>query len=388
MDPNYLNNIRVLVVEDDEDDWVIIEKIFTKVKDSNFTVEWSRTYEDAIERIEEGTHDAYLIDYRLGEHTGTEILEKVHPERRSQPFILMTGVSDSDLEWRSLRLAAADYLVKGSFDATLLSRTITYALQRKHIEQQRIDQLVELNQAKEDFISIASHQLRTPATGVKQYLGMVVEGFVGEVSPAQMTLLKQAYRSNERQLRIIGDLLKVAQVDSGKMKLHLSDVRVDELLAEVIDEQQGVTSERDQTVEFEKSHISLPATRMDRDAIRMVLENIIDNASKYSPEGSTVKVLVEQSNSAISVSVSDTGVGIEDEDLPRLFEKFVRFDNTLSTKVGGSGLGLYWAKRIIDMHGGRIDYNPNQPSGSTFTIVLPKTSAKNSEVDHSDIKRK
>lgn len=388
MDPNYLNNIRVLVIEDDEDDWVIIEKIFSKVKDSNFTVEWSRTYEDAIARIDEGVHDAYLIDYRLGEHTGTEILERVHPERRSQPFILMTGVSDSDLEWRSLRLAAADYLVKGSFDAILLSRTITYALQRKHIEQQRINQLVELNQAKEDFISIASHQLRTPATGVKQYLGMVVEGFVGDVSPAQMTLLKQAYQSNERQLRIIGDLLKVAQVDSGKMKLHLSDVAITELIVEVIDEQRGVTSERNQTVEFTKSRKKLPSTRMDRDAIRMVLENIIDNASKYSPEGSVVSVAVEQSTSAVSVSVSDKGVGIEEEDLPRLFEKFVRFDNMLSTKVGGSGLGLYWAKRIIDMHGGRIDYKPNLPHGSTFTIVLPLTSAGKSELSHNGIKLK
>lgn len=386
MDPNYLTTIRVLVVEDDEDDWVIIEKIFSKVEDPNFTIEWAKTYEDAIERIEAGVHDAYLIDYRLGEHTGTEILERVHPERRSQPFILMTGVSDSDLEWRSLRLAAADYLVKGSFDAILLSRTITYALQRKHIEQQRIDQLVELNQAKEDFISIASHQLRTPATGVKQYLGMVVEGFVGEVPPAQMTLLKQAYRSNERQLRIIGDLLKVAQVDSGKMKLHLSDVPIDGLIEEVIDEQQGVTNDRNQTVEFRTSDKRLRPIRLDRDAIRMVLENIIDNAGKYSPEGSTIRVAVEQDASAVSISVSDTGVGIEENDLPRLFEKFVRFDNLLSNKVGGSGLGLYWAKRIVDMHGGRIDYQPNQPTGSTFTIVLPKTRVQKSEVLHTATK--
>ncbi len=340
---------------------------------------------DAIKRIDQDVHDIYLIDYRLGERTGTDILEHAHPERRRQPFILMTGVSDSDLEWRSLRLAAADYLVKGSFDATLLSRTLTYALQRKHIEQQRIDQLVELNKAKEDFISIASHQLRTPATGVKQYLGMVVEGFVGDVPDAQLSLLKQAYRSNERQLRIISDLLKVAQVDSGKMRLHMTSVQVDELLEEVIDEQKSTFSDRAQKVTFKKLKKKVAPIEFDKDTIRMVIENIIDNASKYSPEGSTIDVELGQTDDTLSVLVYDCGVGIEEPDLPRLFEKFVRFDNTLSTKVGGSGLGLYWAKRIVDMHGGRIDYRPNHPSGSVFTIVLLKRPQQKSELSYTTI---
>lgn len=373
MDPNYRQDIRVLVVEDDEDDWLLTRKIFSKIPDSPFIIEWCATYEDALKQIESDTHDVYVIDYRLGEHTGTDILEKVHPERLRQPFILMTGVSDSDLEWRSLRLAAADYLVKGSFDATLLSRTIMYALQRKHIEQQRVGQLIELNKAKEDFISIASHQLRTPATGVKQYLGMVVEGFVGEVPEAQMSLLKQAYRSNERQLRIISDLLKVAQVDSGKMKLHISAVDIESLLREVIDEQASTAKERAQTVSLVIDGKPDGPLQLDRDAIRMVLENIIDNASKYSSEGSSIQVKVVASASSVTVIVADNGVGIEEADLPRLYEKFVRFDNPLSTKVGGSGLGLYWAKRIVDMHGGRISYLPNRPNGSQFIIAFPKS---------------
>lgn len=380
MNPAHLSDIRVLIVEDDEDDWLITKKIFEQIPDSPFAIEWSKTYNDAIERIDNNEHDVYLIDYRLGEHTGTEILEHVHPEHRSQPFILMTGVADSDLEWRSLKLAAADYLVKGSFDATLLSRTLIYALQRKHIEQQRIDQLVELNRAKEDFISIASHQLRTPATGVKQYLGMVVEGFVGHVPDAQLELLRQAYRSNERQLRIIGDLLKVAQVDSGKMKLHLSPVRIDELLNEVIDEQMSTLTERQQTIEIDKSDTkALPIVTIDSDSMRMVMENLIDNASKYSPEGSAVRVGITQDSEMLCISVYDSGVGIEEQDLPRLYEKFARFDNMLSNKVGGSGLGLYWANRIVDMHGGRIDYRPNHPEGSVFSIVLPKGVGEKSE---------
>lgn len=376
MDPNYQQHIRVLVVEDDEDDWLLTRKIFESIPRSTFIVEWSSSYDDALDKIEADEHDVYLIDYRLGEHTGTDILEHVHPERRRQPFILMTGVSDSDLEWRSLRLAAADYLVKGSYDATLLSRTIMYALQRKHIEQQRIDQLVELNQAKDDFISIASHQLRTPATGVKQYLGMVVEGFVGEVPPAQLELLQQAYRSNERQLRIIGDLLKVAQVDSGKLKLHMDEVSIDRLTKEVIDELKGVLDDRHQSVELTSALNDESSISIDADTIRMVLENLIDNASKYSPEHTKIVVTLEPDETGVRISIHDQGVGINDEDLPRMFEKFTRFENDLSTKVGGSGLGLYWAKSIVDMHDGRIDYSPNHPNGSIFSVVLPGKQVK------------
>lgn len=373
MDVSQFKNTRVLVVEDDDDDWLITRKVFEKITEPAFLLERASTYDDAMKKIAANEHDVYLIDYRLGEHTGTEILEQMHPEERSQPFILLTGVADTTLERKSIGLAAADYLVKGSFDAELLSRTLLYALQRKRIEQQRIDQLVELNRAKEDFISIASHQLRTPATGVKQYLGMVIEGFVGEVPEAQLNLLKQAYQSNERQLRIISDLLKVAQVESGKMKFHPELTNVKQLIDDVVKEQRSLIDSRDQQVVVEITGEE-PSTliTVDHDSMRMVFENIIDNASKYSPSGSTIRIQLESQSSVLSIRFYDEGVGIKEADTARLYEKFVRFDNPLSNKVGGSGLGLYWAKRIIDMHHGRIDYRPNKPQGSIFSILLPE----------------
>ena len=371
MNPNHPKDIKVLVVEDDDDDWLITRKIFDGIEDSPFLIERSATYDDAIERIDAEEHDLYLIDYRLGEHTGNDILEHAHPEGRSQPFILMTGLSDSDLALKSLRLAAADYLVKGSFDAQLLFRTLLYALQRKYLEQQRIDQLTELNQAKEEFISIASHQLRTPATSVKQYLGMVLEGFVGEVPENQRPLLRQAYESNERQLRIIADLLKVAQVDSGKMKLRSRKTDINDLLRDIVNEERQIARRRDQVIKFNPLKAPLEL-ELDADIFRMVFENLIDNAGKYSQEGSTIRVEISELGDEVCVGIIDQGVGIDPEELHRLYGRFVRIDNPLSTKVGGSGLGLYWAKRIIDLHGGRIEYRPNRPTGSKFLVCLPK----------------
>lgn len=363
--------VKVLLVDDDEDDFLIIGRVFDNIPDSPFHLTWCADYEEAKELISKRQHDIYLIDYRLGAQTGLELLEYAQPYKRSEPFILLTGVGDREIEKKSMKLAASDYLVKGSFNAELLARTLYYALERKQFEEQRLKYLIEVNRAKDEFISLASHQLRTPATGVKQYLGMVLEGFVGELSDSQRSILEKANESNERQLRIVSDLLKVAQVDAGKVRLRKTEVDVIALINDVIKEQRETFEKRRQTVEFQpaKSDVKL---HFDRDTIRMVLENLIDNASKYSGEDKTVTVkLADQANEA-QIAIIDNGVGIKPEDQDRLFEKFSRIDNPLSTQVGGTGLGLYWAKKIIDLHQGKLTLESAAGKGTKFTIHLPK----------------
>lgn len=363
--------IKVLLVDDDQDDYLIIKRVFAQIPDAPFQLSWCADYAEAQGLIGAKVHDIYLIDYRLGAHTGLELLEHAQPYKRSEPFILLTGVGDRSIEKRSMKLAAADYLVKGSFNAELLARTLYYSLERKQFEEQRLQYLIDLNRAKDEFISLASHQLRTPATGVKQYLGMVLEGFVGELSESQKAILQKANESNERQLRIVSDLLKVAQVDAGKVRLRKADVDVTALIKDVIKEQRKTFENRRQTVLFapEKDSLNL---YFDRDTIRMVLENLIDNASKYSGEDKTVTIKLVENADEVQITVIDKGVGIRIEDQNRLFEKFSRIDNPLSTQVGGTGLGLYWAKKIVDLHQGKVSFESTIGKGTTFTIHLPK----------------
>lgn len=363
--------IKVLLVDDDEDDYLIISRIFDSIPDSPFRLTWCSTYDEARELVGKNEHDIYLIDYRLGIQTGLELLEFAQPFKRSQPFILLTGVGDREIEKKSMKLAASDYLVKGSFNAELLARTLYYALERKQFEEQRLKYLIELNRAKDEFISLASHQLRTPATGVKQYLGMVLEGFVGDLSDSQRSILQKANESNERQLRIVSDLLKVAQVDAGKVRLRKTDVDVIALINDVIKEQRETFKKRRQTVEFVSLSDDMKL-HFDRDTIRMVLENLIDNASKYSGEDKVVTVRLAEHENEAQIAIIDNGVGIKLEDQGRLFEKFSRIDNPLSTQVGGTGLGLYWAKKIIDLHEGRLSLESVAGKGTKFTIHLPK----------------
>ncbi len=247
-------------------------------------------------------------------------------------------------------------------------------IERRHkLESQRVQHYIDLNKTKDEFISLASHQLRTPATGVKQYLGMVLEGMAGDIDDMQRAFLQKAYESNERQLTIVSDLLKVAQVDAGKVHLKLQKVDITEIIIDVIKEQEDTYSMRKQTIKFVPPTFDTKAY-VDPDKTRMVLENMIDNASKYSDPKKAVVVTLEEDDAAIIIHIEDHGVGVGPEDIDKLFEKFNRIHNHLSNHVGGSGLGLYWAKKIIDLHGGTINVDSVLGKGSTFSIRLPKNS--------------
>ncbi len=227
-----------------------------------------------------------------------------------------------------------------------------------------------LEQAKDDFISIASHQLRTPATGVKQYVGMLLEGYVGKLPAEQQLLLTKAYESNERQLKIIDDLLKVARVDAGFISLQTETVDLIQLLQDVIYEQLGKIEKRHQTIKFQHTAKSLKLN-IDSALMRMVFENLIDNASKYTPEGKGLRVRIVKTSKSVVISFNDEGVGIAKRDIGQLFQKFARFNDSITHAAEGSGLGLYWAKQIVDLHNGTISVTSRLHKGSTFVIQLP-----------------
>ncbi len=241
---------------------------------------------------------------------------------------------------------------------------LTLELQRQKAE------LEALNQAKDEFISLASHQLRTPATGVKQYLGMLLEGYFGQVDKDKVMALQKANQSNERQIAIVNDLLQVAHLDAGKVVLDKKPVDLVKLVNDVINEQRAHFKGRNQKVKFKKPAEHLVA-QIDEARMRMVIENLVNNASKYTPIGKRILVSVEKQGGDIVVSVKDSGVGIDEQDMPKLFQKFSRIDNPLSMQVGGSGLGLYWAKKIVDLHEARLEVTSKINQGSTFVIIIP-----------------
>lgn len=236
-------------------------------------------------------------------------------------------------------------------------------------EQQR--ELQRLNDSKDEFISLASHQLRTPATAIKQLLGLLIDGFIDDVSEPVMEILRKTYESNERQISIVNSLLKVAQIDAGKIVLHKHLVDINKLVEGIIKQYEGVIGDRQQTVELTLHEGPLRAN-IDDEYYRMAIENIIDNASKYTKHGGTIEIDTREVDDSVFVSIKDSGVGIKEEDLPSLFEKFNRIPNELSHTVSGSGLGLYWVQKVIDLHEGSIKVKSEINVGTIFAVRVPK----------------
>lgn len=228
----------------------------------------------------------------------------------------------------------------------------------------------EIDQLKSEFISIASHQLRTPATAVKNFIGLLREGFAGKLTEEQKTLIEQAYVSNEHQLDIVNNLLYVARADSDEVKLKLAEIDLVALTQECVNEQKQIIATRKQ-----KITVTTPKTlrlTVDRQFVHMLIENLLTNATKYSPDGGKISVKISDRGKNAILSVIDNGVGIAAEDQPKLFQRFIRIENDLSTLRGGSGIGLYLAKRITDLHHGKIKVVSRLGRGSTFIVTLPK----------------
>jgi PAS domain S-box-containing protein len=229
----------------------------------------------------------------------------------------------------------------------------------------------EMDRMKSEFISIASHQLRTPATAVKNLIGLLKEGYVGKLTKEQADLIELAYASNEQQLEVVNNLLYVARADSEEVRLKLIRDDTVQLVKQCIDEQRFTIESREQKIETKLPDKKVLAT-MDRQFIRMVIENLLSNASKYTPDGGNISLGMTDSEKDFTLKVRDSGVGIAKQDQARLFQRFSRIDNELSTSRGGSGIGLYLVKRIAELHHGHVSVDSEPGKGSTFTIKIPK----------------
>jgi PAS domain S-box-containing protein len=232
------------------------------------------------------------------------------------------------------------------------------------------NELVKLSKIKDEFISLASHQLRTPATAVKQYTRLLIDGYAGPLKKQQIAFLQKAYESNERQLNIINDLLKTAQIDSSQYALQKIKQPLANLIEEVVFEMSDALELKGQSVVFEDQTDCVDVA-IDRSEMKLAIVNLLENAIKYSFPDTTILIELKSSGNKVELSIKDTGVGVSEEDVERIFDKFTRVDNELSDTVSGSGLGLYLVKKIVKLHKGTIQVVSTPGIGSTFTMRLP-----------------
>lgn len=232
--------------------------------------------------------------------------------------------------------------------------------------------LTELDKMKDEFLSLASHELRTPMTAIKGYVWMVQNGKAGVITDTTRNYLDIVYKSTERLIHLVNDMLDISRIESGKVQLHPEPVNIPDIINQVKNEFSAQA--RDKQMSLSASVIdSLPQISADKDKITQVLENLVGNAMKYTPEGGKITLSAIPKDSTVEISVTDTGKGISAEDLPKLFTKFTRLGGESLTTFSqpGTGLGLYLAKQYIELHHGKIWAASTLGSGSTFTFSLP-----------------
>ena len=261
-------------------------------------------------------------------------------------------------------------LLFGGLFFGLLFAAVAGVMLRSRFSRLTYEKERDVEFAKDELLSLASHQLRTPATGVKQYLGMVLQGFAGEVNVKQREYLERAYASNNRQLGVINDILHLAKLETGRIVLAERKFDLAKMIRDVVDEQREQAQRGEVTLQLEApSHGAIVG---DSHMLRMVIENLLSNAIKYTPVGGTVTVKMTRRANRWVIMVKDTGVGIAKSDFPKLFKQFSRINNPRTEFVTGTGVGLYLAYHLTVLHGGSIGVSSRKGKGSTFTVRLPR----------------
>lgn len=346
--------------------------------------------QEALRCIQEHDYDAIISDIKMPGMDGLMLLAKIQEIRPDTPTLLVTGHGEQDLTVQALRGGAYDFIqkpVERDYFVVAIKRAIqTRQLRRQVAEQQhalehhaqsleqqvvqRTRELVAANAAKDEFLSMASHELKTPLCSLKGMAQLMRRRFERVASP-EVTNIISMERSIVRMEVLIQDLLDTSLIELGRFTLRSEDHDIVELCQHVVHEYMTTSNPPPQLL------LNIPAeaiyTRIDATRVSQVLLNLLSNAHKYSPSHAPITITVRHSNNQGIISVQDKGVGMPAEQLPHIFERFYRAPevNVQTGSSIGLGLGLYISRKIIEHHGGHITVESTPGEGSTFKIMLP-----------------
>lgn len=243
------------------------------------------------------------------------------------------------------------------------------AMVEKIQEQQSRERLIA--QLKSEFISIAAHQLRTPLSAFKWTLRMIIDGDIGPISPQQEEFLERGYQVNEHMIKLVNDLLNAARIEEGRFGYTFAPTDFVEYMKQFVDRYKQQADSANMTVTFSPPELPIPLLNIDSGKIDIVVQNLLDNALKYSPPGGVIQISMGANGAFVETTVADNGVGIPKNQLNRVFTKFFRGDNVMRMETQGTGLGLFIVRNIVKNHGGDIRVESEENKGSKFVFTLP-----------------
>jgi signal transduction histidine kinase/GGDEF domain-containing protein len=371
---------RILVVDDEKDIRELLLKALTQL--SNFRVELAEDGEEALRKIEGGDFDLVLTDLKMPKKDGLQLAADIARSRPEILTVLMTGHGTVDSALEAMKQGASDYLMK-----PLNLEEMVVRLQKVLDERQRFvrlkdfaaqlekanQELRRVDEVKSEFVSIASHELRTPLSTIKNAVQLILRGKAGEINQTQADFLSLAEKNINRLTNILNNLLDLSRIESGKIGMKFVEMDLKDPIDFSLSSLRPQTDEKSIHLKMEIPK-DVPFVYGDREKIEQILMNLIGNAIKFTPDGGEITVsakLLTQTGNSVAISVKDSGIGIPENQLDKVFEKFHQVDKSLNRSAGGTGLGLAITKGLVEAHQGKIWVESEVGKGSTFTFTLP-----------------
>ena len=368
--------IRVLLIDDDEDDYVLTRELFSLVKVGKYALDWASSYEEGLEVAGRREHHVCLVDYRLGERSGVELIREARKSRLTTPMILLTGQGDHDVDVEAMEAGATDYLVKDETSPARLERTIRYAVQlnvercrsEEELGQRVAERTVQLqaaNKELEAFSYSVSHDLRAPLRHINGFSQALLEDCANQLNADGKTNLQEIRNATQEMSLLIDDLLQLARLTRSEMRLDVVDLS--ELAHEIIAELRARDTERNVTVNIDQG----VSTQGDKRLLRIMLSNLLGNAWKFTSKREHATIAFGQSAQETNpfYFVRDNGAGFDMAYVNKLFGAFQRLHSV--AEFTGTGIGLATVQRIIRRHGGRVWAEGTINEEAVFYFTLP-----------------
>ncbi|MGK2233019.1 MAG: two-component system sensor histidine kinase/response regulator [Colwellia sp.] len=363
---------RVLLVEDDEDDFILTSEYLNQLTSHSFEIDWVTNPTEALEQLNLGKHDICLLDYQLGAYNGLTVLEKASEDGCSIPIIMLTGQSDEALDQSALAAGAVDYLVKSEMTTARFARAIRYALARQEIENERLERInaETQNQSKDRFLAHLSHELRTPLTSILGYTEILLNSNKAPHAESELNII---LNNGQHLLGLLNNVLDLSKIAVGKLEYNFSTINVDSFIADIFCLMQVHAADKGLILKMHAKNALPLQIYSDPVRLRQVLINLIHNGIKFTETGQiTLTIWTEFINEQelIKFSVADTGQGIPEQMLGNIFKPFEQVEDFISRKEQGAGLGLSICTELIQHMGGSITVNSVVNQGSEFVFSV------------------
>jgi len=360
-------NPVILVIDDEES---MRDSCFQALTRVGFRAETAEDGSIGLEKIKETKPDLVLIDLKMPGISGMDVLEKVKEIDPNIISVVITGYATVESAVEAMKKGAYDFLPK-PFTPEELRIIISRGLERRKLILETESLRKEKKLIEENFITMVTHQLRSPLVAIQQFFEVILGGMVGEVQEKQKDMITRSRDRMDGLLKLIDDWLDVARLSGGQIVDKLKRLSLKKVIKKLIEDMQPLAQKNDVSLEFGPSSEN-DLVQGDEETLEQVFSNLITNAIRYNKPKGKVVITIKENKDFISAEVKDTGIGIAKEHLPFIFDQFYRVKRGEDHKIKGTGLGLSIAKKIVDAHGGSIKASSELGKGSSFIVLLSK----------------